>query len=93
MAVSEGPSTIASWTRHHRGRLPPNALCRAPGGVVTGSSAPGAEGASAQSDAPKAASPYSSGAGSVRLEHRVGPSYLALLLTGDGAAELGEGAR
>jgi hypothetical protein len=58
MAVSEQRSTIASWTRHHRGHLPPNALCRAPGCVVTESSATGAEGASAPSDAPNAASPY-----------------------------------
>lgn len=38
-----------------------------------------------------AVSPYSTGGGGVTLERRVGASYLALLLTGDGAPELGDG--
>ncbi len=38
-----------------------------------------------------AASAYSSGGGGVVLEHRVGARYLALMLTGEGAPELGEG--
>ena len=38
-------------------------------------------------------SPYSSGGGGVTLERRVIARYLALLLTGDGAGELGEGRR
>lgn len=36
-------------------------------------------------------SPYSSGGGGVSFERRVGAAYLALLLTGDGAPELGSG--
>jgi hypothetical protein len=37
------------------------------------------------------ASPYSTGGGGVTLERRVSATYLALLLTGEGAAELGDG--
>ncbi len=36
-------------------------------------------------------SPYATGGGGVTLEHRVAALYLALLLTGDGAPELGNG--
>jgi hypothetical protein len=37
------------------------------------------------------ASPYSTGGGGVTFEQRVGARYLTLLLTGDGAQELGDG--
>ena len=42
-------------------------------------------------DAACGASPYSTGGGGVTFERKVAVQYLAHLLTGDGAAELGEG--
>src|SRR5689334_23178571 len=48
----------------------------------------------APAGAPQAgSSPYSTGGGGVTFERKVAVTYLAHLLTGDGAAELGDGRR
>lgn len=47
----------------------------------------------AKDGAPKGASPYSTGGGGVTFERKVAVTYLARLLTGDGATELGDGRR